>query len=54
MVKKIEGDKTAFKSALMKELQLEADQVRIKVPTGHIEVSVSLGTGIPRDMVGGD
>ncbi|KAK0738011.1 mitochondrial large subunit ribosomal protein-domain-containing protein [Schizothecium vesticola] len=39
MVKKIEGDKAAFKSALMKELRLEADQVRIKVPTGHIEVS---------------
>lgn len=54
MVKKVEGDKAAFKSALMKELQLEADQVRIKVPTGHIEVSVSLGAGIPRGMMGGD
>lgn len=53
MVKKIEGDKAAFKSALMKELQLEADQVRIKVPTGHIEVSVSLGVGVWRH-VGGD
>ncbi|KAK1828722.1 mitochondrial large subunit ribosomal protein-domain-containing protein [Podospora conica] len=46
VVKKVEGDKVAFKKALMDELRLEADQVRVKQPTGHIEVSGSYAAEI--------
>ncbi|KAK1760297.1 putative mitochondrial large ribosomal subunit [Echria macrotheca] len=37
-IKKIDGDKRALQQDLAKALGLSTEQVKIKVPTGHIEV----------------
>ena len=39
-IKKIEGDRQAFRRKLAQDLGLELDKVLVKTPTGHVEVIV--------------
>ncbi|KAK0724469.1 mitochondrial large subunit ribosomal protein-domain-containing protein [Lasiosphaeris hirsuta] len=41
-IKKVEGDKAAFKETLARDLGLDIKKVILKVPTGHVEVRGSV------------
>ncbi|KAK3348776.1 mitochondrial large subunit ribosomal protein-domain-containing protein [Lasiosphaeria hispida] len=41
-IKKVEGDKAAFKEMLARDLGLDIKAVTLKVPTGHVEVRGSV------------
>ena len=39
-IKKVEGDAQVFKRWLAEDLQISLDSIRVKTPTGHVEVDV--------------
>jgi len=41
-IKKVEGDREALKRKLAEEFRLDEKHVKVKVPTGHIEIKVSI------------